>query len=471
MAILLVEYHYPGMEDAPGRGFMHAGALSCLALAGYLLIGFYRALAAKFRLLRRCMFNIAMGDLATRPAIAGNDEIAELFRELGEMQQSLGVTMKHVREVGDELLNSSMEIAGSTENLSSRTEAAATAVEQSSAALEQTVATATSAAESLNQASQIALDNAAAAGRGGAVMRDVAQTMERIHAASLKISDIIGVIDGIAFQTNILALNAAVEAARAGEHGRGFAVVAAEVRALAGRSAAAAREIKTLITGSTAEVTSGTAIVRQAGMAMTEIVGKAEQVQHLLDEVASGARDQSMRIADIRTAVQELDHNTQSNAALGEQMASAATLQLAAVVRMDAQVGVFKLPGAAQASTRVDGVDIDGVIDAHRQWKGKLRDAIDHRDKVDVATLTRDDCCALGKWIYGDGQRFQQRRTFAALVAKHAHFHEAAGQVGKLINQGHVRQAREALATGTAFANATDDVVLLLSTVKQRGFE
>ncbi|HEY0844217.1 MAG TPA: methyl-accepting chemotaxis protein [Noviherbaspirillum sp.] len=470
-AILLVEYNYPRTEESQARGVVVVGALSCLTLAGYLLIGFYGALAASFKTLRRCMFNISMGDLATPVVRTGDDELAELFKELNEMQRSLSITVKNVHEVSDELLNSSAEIARGTEDLSTRTEAAATAVEQSSAALEHTVSTASLTADSLRKASQIAVNNAKAAGQGGEVMQDVVHTMERIHAASRKIGDIIGVIDSIAFQTNILALNAAVEAARAGEQGRGFAVVAAEVRALAHRSAEAAREIKVLISSSNAEVATGTGIVQRAGEAMKEIVDKAEQVKHLLDEVTDGAHEQSLRIADIRSAVQELDNNTQSNAAVGEEMTSAARLQLAAVVRMDAQVGVFKLPGGAHASTKVEGIDVDAIIDAHRQWKGKLRDAIDNRDKVDVKTLTRDDCCALGKWIYGDGQRFKQRGTFSTLVAKHAHFHQEAGRVGALINQGHVRQAKEALSAGTAFANATDDVVLILSNVKRVGFQ
>lgn len=467
-AVLLIESLYA--ENGLVHGYALAGALSCLILAGYLFIGFFQSLAESFKILRRCMFEISMGDLVPKGAGTGHDEITALFRELTEMQRSLGIVVKHVHEVSDELINSSMEIARSTEDLSTRTEAAATAVEESSAALEETESAAVLTAESLRMASEIAVDNAVAAGRGGEVMLDVEQTMERLHDASKRISDIISIIDGIAFQTNILALNAAVEAARAGEQGRGFAVVAAEVRALAGRCAEAAKEIKVLISSSNAEVVNGTCIVQRAGEAMREIVDKTDQVKHLLDEVADGAHEQRLKIANIRAAIQELDRNTQSNAALGEQMASAAKLQLGAVVRMDAQVGVFKLSETSRTNIRVEGIDVDAIIDAHRQWKGKLRDAIENREKVDVKTLSRDDCCALGKWIYADGQRFKERHTFTTLVAKHAHFHKEAGQVGSLINQGDVTRAREALSTGTPFAKATDDVVLLLSNVKRLGF-
>ncbi|MDD4944974.1 MAG: methyl-accepting chemotaxis protein, partial [Rhodoferax sp.] len=319
------------------------------------------------------------------------------------------------------------------------------------------------------KASDIASGNANTASQGGAVMQDVAATMGRIQASSQKISDIIGVIDGIAFQTNILALNAAVEAARAGEQGRGFAVVAIEVRALAGRSAAAAKEIKTLITTSTDEVARGADIVRQAGEHMHQIVENAAHVKDLLDEVANGAREQSLGIGQIGEAVHELDRNTQANAALVEETAAASSHLSTAAVRMAAQVDEFRLPNAP-ASPLVEGIDVDAIIDGHRQWKVKLRDAIESGDKVDVATLSRDDCCGLGQWIYADGQRLRGRASFTALVAKHANFHTVAAEVGTLINTGRFEQAIDALAPNTAFTQATSEVVSVLSAAKRLGF-
>ena len=302
-------------------------------------------------------------------------------------------------------------------------------------------------------------------------MGQVVQTMERIQSSSRRINDIIGVIDGIAFQTNILALNAAVEAARAGEQGRGFAVVASEVRNLAQRSAEAAKEIKTLISASVTEVDSGMGVVRQAGDTMGEIVAHAGQVRQLLEEVAGGTREQSMGMGQIGQAVQDLDQNTQANAALVEQTATAAVAQRTAAVRMAAQVDEFRLPVAPGTQpTLVEGIDVDGFIDAHRQWKVKLRDAIENRETVDAEALSRDDCCPLGKWIYGDGQRLSSRTSFTDLIDRHRQFHLVAGDVAKLVNQRNYRAAEEALAPDTRFAGATREVVLVLSTAKRLGF-
>jgi methyl-accepting chemotaxis protein len=395
--------------------------------------------------------------------------VAGLLKELNYMQVALGLTVKQVHEASDSVVSSSLDIAHSMQDLASRTESAAAALEQSSAALEQTNSTVHMTAESVSKASDIATNNASTASEGGAVMQNVAQTMTRIQASSQKISDIIGVIDGIAFQTNILALNAAVEAARAGEQGRGFAVVATEVRALAGRSAAAAKEIKTLITTSTEEVTKGSEIVRQAGEHMHQIVESAAQVKNLLDEVSNGAREQSIGIGQIGEAVSELDRNTQANALLVEQTATLSRTLSSAAVMMAAQVDEFRLAGV-QSSAKVEGIDVDAIIDGHRQWKVKLRDAIENGEKVDVATLSRDDCCALGKWIYADGQRLRERASFTALVGNHAHFHSVAGRVGALINEGRFEQAIDALAPNTEFSHATSDVVMVLSAAKRLGF-
>ncbi len=446
-----------------------AVTLLSLLLVIYFFMGFFRAMDDGFKALRRHLMNIAMGDLRSDIQRNGRDEVADMLKELSNMQIALGMTVHQVQQASDQVVHSSQEIADGMRDLADRTSSAAAALEQSSAALEQTKSTVALTAESVDKVSRIAGDNANTASKGGAVMIDVADTMARIQTSSQKISDIIGVIDGIAFQTNILALNAAVEAARAGEQGRGFAVVATEVRALAGRSAAAAKEIKVLISTSTQEVSKGTDIVQQASEHMQQIVNNAEQVKNLLDDVSKGAREQAMGIGQIGDGVRELDSSTQANAALVEQMLGLAQTLNGAAVRMAAQVDEFRLPGA-KAAPLVEGIDVDSIIDGHRQWKVKLREAVDSGIKVDVATLSRDDCCALGKWIYADGQRLRARSSFTMLVNNHAHFHQVAGQVGQLINDGHLEQAVDALAPNTPFSNATTDVVMVLSAAKRLGF-
>ena len=442
-----------------------------LLLALFLAMGFYRSMFGGFKVLRRHLMAISMGDLRANIDSRGRDEVSDLLREVGYMQLSLRQTVQQVQGASDAVVQASLEIANGTRDLSSRTEAAAAALEESSAALEETSSSVSHTAASARRASDIAVENARVAQRGGQVMGDVVDTMERIQHSSRRISDIIGVIDGIAFQTNILALNAAVEAARAGEQGRGFAVVAGEVRSLAQRSAAAAREIKQLITTSVTDVDSGMVVVRDAGQTMNAIVGHVEEVKVLLDEVATGAKEQSAGIGQIGQAVQDLDQNTQANAALVEQTAAAAAAQRTAAVRMAAQVDEFRLPGnATAAASMVEGINVDSIIDAHRQWKVKLRDAIESRQSVDTSTLSRDDCCALGKWIYGDGQRLAGRQTFTDLIGRHKHFHTVAGQVGELINRRSYREAEDALAPGTRFSTATSEVVMVLSSAKRLGF-
>jgi len=443
-----------------------------LLVALFLAMGFSRAMFGGFKSLRRHLMAISMGDLRTDIRGRGRDEVSDLLREVGYMQDSLRQTVTQVQGASDSVVQASLEISQGTQDLSTRTEAAAAALEQSSAALEETTSSVAHTADAARQASGIAQENAVVAERGGAAMGEVVQTMDRIQASSRKISDIISVIDGIAFQTNILALNAAVEAARAGEQGRGFAVVAGEVRSLAQRSAGAAKEIKELISSSVDTVERGMGVVRHAGQTMDEIVRHAADIRGLLDSVAGGAREQSMGIGQIGQAVQDLDRNTQANAALVEQTAAAAGAQRIAAVRMAAQVDEFRLPvgsGVVRASA-VEGVDVDTFIDAHRQWKVRLRDAIEGHDRVDAATLGRDDCCALGKWIYGDGQRLADRPTFSELIERHKHFHRVAGEVGSMVNQRRYRQAEDAIAPGSPFAEATSAVVLTLSTAKRLGF-
>jgi len=282
-------------------------------------------LRAGFKLADETATAIANGDLSQAVPHAGHDEIGHLLGQMDIMRSNLHRVISQVHNGSDAIASAASEVATGTLDLSNRTESQASSLEQTAAASEELASTVQNNAESANQANQLTTAASDVASRGGAMVSQVVQTMEAINASSLKIVDIISVIDGIAFQTNILALNAAVEAARAGEQGRGFAVVASEVRSLAGRSADAAREIKTLITDSVEKVGMGTQQVAQAGVTMQEIVTGIQHVADIVREIASASREQSTGIAQINQAVTQLDGVTQQNAALVEETSAASS--------------------------------------------------------------------------------------------------------------------------------------------------
>ncbi|MBX3602932.1 MAG: HAMP domain-containing protein [Rubrivivax sp.] len=286
---------------------------------------------------------VAAGDLTQPIEASGKDETAELMRALERMQQSLRTTVGQVRSSSDSIATASAEIAGGNQDLSGRTEQTASNLQQAASSLEQLTGTVGSTADSARTANQLAASAADVAQRGGAVVSQVVSTMDEIHGASRKIADIIAVIDGIAFQTNILALNAAVEAARAGEQGRGFAVVAGEVRSLAQRSAEAAREIKGLIQASVEKVDAGSRLVADAGSTMNEIVASVQRVSDIIGEISAAASEQSSGIAQVNGAVTDLDRMTQQNAALVEQSAAATESLKEQADRLGRIVGIFRL--------------------------------------------------------------------------------------------------------------------------------
>jgi methyl-accepting chemotaxis protein len=259
------------------------------------------------------------------------------------MRDRFSGIVSQVREGSEGVATASAEIAQGNNDLSARTEHQARALEQTATSMAQLSATVRQNAESASQASQMAVSASAVAVQGGAVVAQVVDTMKGINQASRKIADIIGVIDGIAFQTNILALNAAVEAARAGEQGRGFAVVASEVRSLAGRSAAAAKEIKMLIDTSVARVTQGTTLVDQAGTTMAEVVGSIQRLRDIVGEISAASHEQSAGVSHVGAAVTQMDQVTQQNAALVEQMAAAASSLRMQAHELVKTVAVFKV--------------------------------------------------------------------------------------------------------------------------------
>jgi methyl-accepting chemotaxis protein len=295
---------------------------------------------------------VAAGDLTQHIVVESRDEMGQLTGALKRMNDSLVTIVGGVREGTETIALASAEIAGGNADLSRRTEGQAAALEETASSMEQLTSTVQQNADNARSANGLALAASAVATRGGQTVLQVVEKMGAISHASGRIADIIGVIDGIAFQTNILALNAAVEAARAGEQGRGFAVVAAEVRNLAHRSAAAAKEIKGLIDDSVAQVGAGSQLANQAGATMKEVVDSVRRVTDIMAEIMAATAEQSAGIGQVNDAVVEMDSTTQQNAALVEQASAAATAMQDQAGHLAAAVAVFKLEPAAAGAAR-----------------------------------------------------------------------------------------------------------------------
>jgi methyl-accepting chemotaxis protein len=332
--------------------------LLALLAAGVLIGGamawlITRSITAPLRQGLEAATAMAGGDLSQPVESTHRNEIGDLLRAFGRMQAALHGVVGQVRASCDSIGTASAEIATGNQDLSARTEQTASNLQQAASSMEQLTGTVKQSADSARHANQLAASAAEVAARGGVVVSQVVATMEGINSSSKKIADIIGVIDGIAFQTNILALNAAVEAARAGEQGRGFAVVASEVRSLAQRSASAAKEIKGLIGDSVEKVEGGSRLVADAGKTMNEIVGSVQRVSDIIGEITAAATEQSQGIGEVNGAVSQLDQMTQQNAALVEQSAAAAESLREQATRLSGVVATFRLersaPGARPA--------------------------------------------------------------------------------------------------------------------------
>ncbi len=319
--------------------------LAAAALLWFVMHSMSRSITTRLSRARDLTNAIAQGDISQSIQWRVKDEIGEVMAALQAMADGLNHTVGQVRDSVDNMLTASQEIATGSQDLSQRTEQTAARLQETHSSvgmLHQAVQESTEASRSANLQASSARDNAA---QGHEVVSQVMRTMDEIQTSSRKIGDIIGVIDGIAFQTNILALNAAVEAARAGEQGRGFAVVASEVRTLAGRSAEAAREIKSLIAASTERVESGSRLVQDAGSAMEAILASVAQVDQTIARIAGGAVEQARDIGLVNEAVSHLDAMTQQNAALVEESAAAAASLQEQTARLTQAVGWFKLRG------------------------------------------------------------------------------------------------------------------------------
>jgi len=336
-------------ESASRRSSLLLGVLSLLAAAAAVGVSWLmqRRLVADLKQAGDVAERVAQGRLDAVPAVQRHDEVGDLLRSLGHMTAELSQSMRTVQDSQQSIHTASVEIASGNNDLSVRTEQTASSLQRTASSMEQLTGTVAGSADSARQASQLAHTAAEVAQRGGSVVAQVVSTMNEINTSSKKIADIIGTIDGIAFQTNILALNAAVEAARAGEQGRGFAVVASEVRSLAQRSATAAKEIKALIGASVDKVETGSRLVADAGSTMGEIVASVQRVSDIIAEISAAANEQSSGIGQVNGAVTSLDQMTQQNAALVEQSAAAAESLKDQAARLGEVVRRFTLADVA----------------------------------------------------------------------------------------------------------------------------
>ncbi len=373
----LVELNQTGARSAAeasesaylmARNAMVIAAALGLALAVTAGLWLMRSITGPLQQALQAAHRVADGDLSCVIEHQSQDESGQVLQALQQMQTSLEGVVTKVRDNADSVATASQQIANASQDLSSRTEEQASALEETAATMDELAATVRTNTENAQQADQLARSASAIAVQGGEVVGKVVTTMQNINASSRKISDIIGVIDGIAFQTNILALNAAVEAARAGEQGRGFAVVASEVRSLAQRSAEAAKEIKTLISRSVEQVAHGTDLVDQAGKTMGEIVGSIRRVSDIVTEITTATQEQSLGIQQVGQAISQLDQTTQQNAAMVEESAAAAETLKDQAMQLVQTVAVFRLSGTP--STRASAMPA-----APRQTAPKTRAA------------------------------------------------------------------------------------------------
>ena len=316
---------------------------ACLVMGAVFAWLITRSVTSPLRAAAESTRVIASGDLTQAVQAHGRDEVAELVGSLHDMQESLRRIVGDIHTSTDSIATASSEVAAGSIDLSSRTEQAASSLEETASSMEEISGTIRHTADSARMATQLAQGAVSAATQGGQVVSQVMTTMQAITESSKRIADIIAVIDGIAFQTNILALNAAVEAARAGEQGRGFAVVAGEVRALAHRVAEAATAVRTLISASVEQVSSGSSLVQDAGSSMNAIVESVQRVNDIIDEISTAASEQSNGIAQVNVAVTQMDQMTQQNAALVEQSAAAAESLKDQSSRLTQVISVFRV--------------------------------------------------------------------------------------------------------------------------------
>jgi PAS domain S-box-containing protein len=409
------------------------------------------------------------GRISTRAdANQHQGDFRQIVEGVNETLDMIVTPIAAVKEAIETITTAANEISTGNNDLSSRTEQQASSLEETAASMEELAGTVRQNSENAKQANQLALTASSAAVKGGEVVSAVVATMSEINQSATKIEDIISVIDGIAFQTNILALNAAVEAARAGEQGRGFAVVAGEVRNLAQRSASAAKEIKELITDSVNKTTEGTKLVENAGTTMDDVVTSVKRVADIIGEISAASQEQTTGIDQVNQAVTSMDETTQQNAALVEEAAAAAESLVEQANQLSDVVSVFKLEnqggfnsGRNQASHRANVRPISNTSvsnknlnfsfanaeTAHAKWKMRLVDYINGRshEKLEIATVSCDDKCDLGKWIYSNAAKYGSFSEYKDLKSTHATFHKSVGDIVECVQKNNQNQAKQLL--------------------------
>ncbi|MBJ7221044.1 MULTISPECIES: methyl-accepting chemotaxis protein [unclassified Brenneria] len=419
---------------------------------------------------------MAGGDLTRFVPVTGRGEIAQIQLALAQLNVSVRTVVRDVRHEVANLLGGTQEIANGNKDMATRTDSQAGSLEQTAATMEQIYRTIQQTTQLANDGAQHARFTAEAVLRGDDAVQGVVRTMQAIEESSQRIQDIIQVIEGVAFQTNILALNAAVEAARAGEQGKGFAVVATEIQSLAQRTAGAAKEVRSLVEESGARVGEGGKRAADALTRMREVTDAVGLVSSMLDQINTAAREQSAGVGQVNDEVSSLDTITQQNATMVDDLASAANALNRQVELVHNTIRVFRLTERDTTLAEVDAgelrrswnsgmsgegshIDFEHAVTSHQQWRVTLRNAINRKLALDPKA-GRDDSCALGAWLNGPGKaRLGGTPEYEALVNAHRAFHAEVGTVAELINRKKMSEAEQKLASNQPLYDAGQQLV------------